>query len=119
VDAIRLRGVRIWGRHGVGAKERKVPQPFDIDLELELDLRVPQESDDLADTLDYAALHRRMVDVVTHTSFSLLERLARALLDAACEDPRVRRACVTVAKPGILGGATPAVTLTRVRTPEA
>ena len=112
---ITLRNVRTMGRHGADPGERDREQPFDIDLVLELDASAAELSDELSDTLDYAALHRRLVTVVAGTSFALLERLARALLDAVFEDERVRFAELTIAKPGILAGATPSVTVERRR----
>jgi 7,8-dihydroneopterin aldolase/epimerase/oxygenase len=114
MDRITLRGVRAHGRHGTAAAERERPQPFEIDLSLEVDLRSAQTSDDLAQTIDYAALCERLVEIVETTSYALLERLAGDLLEAVFADRRVARAAVTVAKPGILDGATPAVTLDRV-----
>ena len=69
----------------------------------------PSTSDDLDDTLDYAALHARIVTAVESTSYALLERLASDVLDAVFADHRVARAEVTIAKPGLLDGATPAV----------
>ncbi len=113
MDRVTLRGVRAFGRHGVQASERERPQPFDVDVSAEVDLRAAQASDAIADTLDYAALHARIVEIVEGTPRALIERLAGDILDALFEDRRVARARVTVAKPGILGGATPAVTLQR------
>jgi 7,8-dihydroneopterin aldolase/epimerase/oxygenase len=112
---IALRNVRALGRHGADPGERDREQPFDIDLVVELDTRVAELSDELSDTLDYAALHRRLVTIVASTSFALLERLARALIDGVFEDERVRYAQLTIAKPAILAGATPSVTLERRR----
>jgi 7,8-dihydroneopterin aldolase/epimerase/oxygenase len=113
VDRIRLSGVRAFGRHGVGAAERASAQPFDIDVVVEIDLAAAGRSDDVGDTLDYAGLHDRLVAVVTGTSHALLEKLASELLDAVFDDRRVRHAEVTVAKPSVLDGATPSVTLVR------
>jgi dihydroneopterin aldolase len=113
MDRVTLRGVRACGRHGVEASERAAEQPFDIDLSIEMDLRAAESSDALADTLDYAALHARIVEIVSTTSYALLERLAGDILQAVFADVRVARASVSVAKPGILQGATPAVTLER------
>jgi 7,8-dihydroneopterin aldolase/epimerase/oxygenase len=101
------------GRHGVAAEERRRLQPFEIELSIELDLSPAAASDDLADTLNYAELTRRVRSVVASTSFALLERLAAAVLEAVFEDRRVVAAQVTVAKPEILDGATPSVTLAR------
>jgi dihydroneopterin aldolase len=113
MDRIKLTGIRAYGRHGADPGERDRSQPFDIDVTVELDLETAQRSDDLADTLDYAALHRRLTAIVGGTSYVLLERLASDLLNAVFDDPRVVRADVTVAKPGILDGATPSVTIGR------
>jgi 7,8-dihydroneopterin aldolase/epimerase/oxygenase len=115
MDRITLRGVRVYGRHGANPGERDLTQPFDIEIVTELDLRVAQVSDDLADTLDYAALHQRIVEIVRTRSYALLERLAGDLLDAIFDDARVIRAQVTIEKPAILDGATPGVTLARER----
>lgn len=112
---IALRNVRALGRHGADPGERQHEQPFDIDLVVELGRNGVELTDELSDTLDYAALHRRLVTIVSSTSFALLERLARALLDAVFEDERVRYAMLTIAKPKILAGATPSVTLERQR----
>lgn len=115
MDWIRLDGIRAYGKHGAGAAERARAQPFDIAVSAELDLRDAAASDDLACTMDYAALHARIVRIVETTSYALLERLAADLLAAVFEDERVASAHVTIAKPGILDGATPSVTLSRER----
>jgi dihydroneopterin aldolase len=110
-DTIELRGIRVFGRHGANPGEQDVPQPFDIDVTLELDLRAARASDVLADTLDYGALHAAIVAIVRGRSHQLLERLGQTILDALLVDPRVRTAAVRIAKPGLLAGATPAVTV--------
>jgi dihydroneopterin aldolase len=114
VDWIRIRDIRVYARHGAHAHERETPQPFDIDVALELDLREADASDDLSKTLDYAALHARIAQVVATTSHALLERLGSDLLAVIFEDNRVVRAEVTIAKPSILDGATPSITLSRL-----
>lgn len=113
MDRIVLRGVRAYGRHGARPGERETPQAFDLDVTAEIDLRAAQASDELADTLDYAELHARLVKIVSSTSHALLERLAGDLLAAVFADDRVVRAEISIAKPSILDGATPSVTLRR------
>lgn len=113
MDAITLRGVRAYGRHGANPGERERRQPIEIELTAELDLQAPQRSDDLAQTLDYAALHDRLVRIVSTTSHALLEGLGGELLDAVFADDRVVRATITLSKPRILEGATPSVSLSR------
>ncbi len=110
-DRIALRGIRAYGKHGALEGERDRAQPFDLELELELDLAAPRASDELADTLDYAAVHARVVAIVAEHSYALLERLGDEILRALLADGRVRAASVTIAKPALLAGATPSVTL--------
>jgi dihydroneopterin aldolase len=108
---LRLRDIRAHGRHGADPGERERPQPFNIDIELEVDLERARRSDQLADTVDYAAIHRRIVEIVGATSFTLLERLADEILADVMRDDRIAAATITIAKPGLLAGATPAVTI--------
>lgn len=110
-DAVELRGIRVYGRHGANPGEQDVPQAFDVDIELEIDLRDARASDALADTVDYAALHAEVVRIATATRYALLERLGDDILAAMFTDPRVSRARVSIAKPKLLAGATPVVTL--------
>ena len=44
------------GVHGVLPEEQVRPQPFEVDVELLVDLRAAGASDDLADTVDYGAV---------------------------------------------------------------
>jgi dihydroneopterin aldolase len=114
-DAIVVRGIRAYGKHGANPGERDFAQPFDLELELDVDLAAARASDRLADTLDYAALHDRVVALVRERSYVLLERLGDEILAEVMRDARVRAAALTIAKPGLLGGATPAVRVTARR----
>jgi len=114
-DRISLRNVRAYGKHGADPRERDHAQALDLDLELELDLSRARASDELSDTLDYAALHALVTRVVGQRSYLLLERLGDELLTEIMHDARVSAASVTIAKPELLAGATPSVTLHRRR----
>jgi 7,8-dihydroneopterin aldolase/epimerase/oxygenase len=99
VDRIRLVGLRARGRHGVYDAERAHGQEFVVDVELELDLTVPSETDDVADTVHYGHLADRMVAIVTGEPVRLIETLAGRLVAACLFDDRVAAASVTVHKP--------------------
>ncbi len=114
-DTIAVRGIRAYGKHGANAGERDYMQAFDIDLELEVDLHAARTSDVLTDTIDYAALHERIVGTVRDTSFALLERLGDVLLADIMRDARILAARVTIGKPELLAGATPSVRLHATR----
>ena len=115
MDRIEVRGLRAYGRHGANAGEAEIVQPLDLDLDLSIDLRAARTSDDLADTVDYDALSRRVRTTVATTSFRLLERLADAIAREIITDERIVRAAVRIAKPQLLDGATPAVTVVAER----
>ncbi len=110
-DTIELRDVRAYGRHGAGPGERECVQPFDVALRIKIDLAAARRSDALVDTLDYATLEATVLRIVASSSYALLERLGDELLDAIMADARVLAAEVTIAKPRLLSGATPAVTV--------
>jgi len=115
LGVIAVRNIQARGRHGVTAAERERDQPFTVDVWLKTKLALAARSDRLADTIDYDAVYRRVVTVVERTSYALLERIAAEILDALCEDDRVAKARVRIAKPQLLSGATPSVTLCRSR----
>ncbi len=115
MDEIVITGIRCYGRHGAYAREKDHSQEFDIALKLDVDLTLASCSDRLTDTIDYAEIHRRVVDVVAQRSFDLLERLGGAIIDVAFADQRVATAEVSIGKPGLLDGATATVTLRRSR----
>ena len=109
--AIAIRNIRASGRHGALPGERDEPQPFDLVVELDVDLSLARTRDDLADTVDYGSVHARVVALVAQRSFRLLERLGDEIVAELMGDPRVRSARVSIAKPRLLDGATPVVVL--------
>ena len=98
-DRIELRDLRVLGVHGVLAEERERAQPFSVDLDVWLDTGPAGATDDLAATVDYAALAALAHDVVAKESFALLEALADAVARSVLgHDDRVNAVAVTVRK---------------------
>jgi len=81
-DRLSLLGLRFEARHGVLAREKELPQPFEVDVVFHADLSAAAEHDDLGATVDYAALYGVVRDVVTGPSFDLIEGLAGAVARA-------------------------------------
>ena len=101
-DRIVLANMRFEGRHGVREWERKSAQPFELDVELALDLGPAGEADDLARTVDYGAAYARCREIVEARSFGLIEALAGAIANDLLESfPRVEEVVVRVRKPGL------------------
>jgi dihydroneopterin aldolase len=96
---IHLRGLRAVGTHGVLPEEQVRAQPFEVDLDVELDLALAAGSDDLADTADYGALAEAAARVVETERFALVERLAGRIAEVALGlDGRIEAVTVTVRK---------------------
>lgn len=115
-DRIMLRELRLECVIGVGEDERCQPQELLLDLELEVDSSLPGRTDDLADTVDYGALAKRIRSAVGNTTDYLLERLAERIAEMCLEDPRVRATHITLTKPAAIKAARGAgVRIYRVR----
>ncbi|BBG05170.1 MULTISPECIES: dihydroneopterin aldolase [Pseudonocardia] len=99
-DRIELRGLRVYGRHGVFEHERRDGQEFVVDLVVHADLAAAAASDDLADTLDYGALAQLAAAVVGGPPRNLIESVAGAVADSVLDsDERIRAIEVTLHKP--------------------
>jgi 7,8-dihydroneopterin aldolase/epimerase/oxygenase len=98
-DRIALRGLRVHGRHGVFAHERRDGQEFVIDAELEVSTTPAATSDDVDDTVDYGALASRLAAIVAGEPVNLIETLAARLAATCLDDARVSAATITVHKP--------------------
>ncbi|HLH27572.1 MAG TPA: dihydroneopterin aldolase [Acidimicrobiales bacterium] len=99
-DRIEVRGLRVGGVHGVLPEERERPQPFEVDLELAVDLEPAGASDRLEDTVDYGRVVEAAASVVAGGPAralleSLAEAVARSVLDV---DLRIAEVAVAVRK---------------------
>ena len=100
MDKIFLRGMRFMACHGVLPHEREISQPFEVDVELGLDLRAAGETDDLAATVNYAAVYDVVSTVLTVTRKYLIEALAEEIAEDLLRDfGMLRWVRVTVHKP--------------------
>jgi dihydroneopterin aldolase len=98
MDRILIPGLRESGVHGVLPEERLQAQPFEVNLELHVDLAKAGASDDLADTVDYGAVCDAVSKVVSSESYHLIERLAQRIAEVCTVDPRVVGVVVEVRK---------------------
>lgn len=111
-------GLEVFGRHGVLPEETRLGQRFAVDVDASMRTCPGIVSDDIADTLDYAALAARVDQIVAGEPSKLLEHLAGRIADAVLADERVAAVTVTVHKPHVAlpqQVAETRVQLTRVR----
>ncbi|EWT03581.1 2-amino-4-hydroxy-6-hydroxymethyldihydropteridine pyrophosphokinase [Intrasporangium oryzae NRRL B-24470] len=98
-DRIVLQGVSARGTHGVLDFEKRDGQTFVVDVTMTLDLAPAGRSDDLARTVNYAAVADAVVARISGPSFDLIERLAEVIADDVLTHDRVDAVEVVVHKP--------------------
>ncbi|MEO1060227.1 MAG: 2-amino-4-hydroxy-6-hydroxymethyldihydropteridine diphosphokinase [Actinomycetota bacterium] len=98
VDRIELAGIRAVGTIGVLPEEQARPQPFEIDLVLEVDAREAGRTDDLDRSVDYGVAIALAVKVVEREETLLLERVATRIAEEILGLARVDAVEVVVRK---------------------
>jgi 7,8-dihydroneopterin aldolase/epimerase/oxygenase len=113
---ITLEGMDFYSFHGHFQEEQTIGTHFTVDLSVEVDTDLPEESDRLADTLDYQALYM-VVKAEMEKDSKLLERVARRIIDAVyLKFPLVNFVNLTVSKLNPpLGGKMSSVSVTLER----
>jgi 7,8-dihydroneopterin aldolase/epimerase/oxygenase len=90
-----LSGIRAEGHHGARPGEKDDPQPFVVDLDLEVDVG----RDDIDATADYRGISEAVRGVIQDRSFDLIESMAAAIADECLASDPIVRATVVVHKP--------------------
>jgi dihydroneopterin aldolase len=99
-DEVFLEGLRFYAYHGVNPEEKAQGQRFTVDVALRTDLRPAGETDDLARTVSYSAIYKRVKAVVEGLPRDLIEAVAEEIARVIlAEFPPVRTVTVTVRKP--------------------
>lgn len=99
MDTIVLRGLTVFGRHGVFDHERRDGQDFVVDLVLSVPLDAAAASDDVADTVHYGELADAVAAVVAGEPVNLIETLADRVARVVLGDERIAAVEVTIHKP--------------------
>lgn len=106
MDTIRIRNLKFNAFLGVFDWEQQAPRPVSVTAELRTDLKKAGESDNLADTVDYAALSRKIIGKcgtkqATPKRYALIERMAEDIASIALDfDKRITSVRIIVSKPG-------------------
>lgn len=79
MDKIRIEGISVNALIGTLPHERCRRQNLLIDIEIGLDLKPAAVSDDLFKSVDYSEIEKRTLEIVSGSSFYLLEALAGAI----------------------------------------
>lgn len=105
MDIIFLRGLQIETVIGIYDWERTIRQTVILDLEMAWDIRKAAASDDIADTLDYKAVSKRVISFVEESGFFLVETLAEKITQIIITEFEVPWVRLTLNKKGAIRGA--------------
>ena len=101
-DEVFLESVRFYAYHGVNPEEREQGQRFTVDIRLATDLRAAGVADDLAQTVNYSAVYKRVKAIVEGPSRNLIEAVAEDIASALLVDfPDATAVTVIVRKPEV------------------
>ena len=93
-----LRGLEFYAHHGVPAEERVIGHRYSVDLEIDVEGDT-DTTDDIAQTVDYAAAAQAVLRVSQGHRWRTVERLARAIGEQLMkEHVCIRRLTITLVK---------------------
>ena len=101
-DRIFLHGLAVECVIGFIDWERRVKQTVVLDIELPVDCRRASLTDEVADTLDYKKVAKRVLAFVAASEFKLVETLAHRVALLVLEEFAVEWVRVVLNKPGAI-----------------
>src|SRR5690606_20795067 len=105
MDKVFIEGLEIDALIGIYDWERRIRQTLVFDLEMVFDNRKPAATDDIADTLNYKAVSKRLIEYVSASEFGLVETLAERCAAIVLEEFDVAQVRLKLSKPGAVRGA--------------
>jgi dihydroneopterin aldolase len=105
MDKIFLDELKVDTVIGIWEWERRIRQTVVIDLEMSADIARAAATDDVADTLNYKSVAKRIQSFVAESSFQLVETLAERIAAIIREEFEVAWVKVRVNKPGAIRGS--------------
>ena len=104
-DKVFIEGLEIDALIGIYDWERRIRQTLVFDIEMAFDNRVPAATDDIALTLNYKDVSKRLVEYVGQSGFGLVETLAERCAAIILDEFGVARVRLKLSKPGAVRGA--------------
>ena len=81
-----LQGIQFSGHCGVSLDERSKPQPILVDIEVDCANDKSTETDRIQDTIDYAEIVNRVIEIGTQYHFCLVEALAERITQSLLDE---------------------------------
>ena len=104
-DKVFIEGLEIETLIGIYDWERRIRQTLVFDIEMAFDNRIPAASDDIALTLNYKDVSKRLIDYVGQSGFGLVETLAERCAEIILSEFNVSQVRLKLSKPGAVRGA--------------
>ena len=100
MDEIYIKGLKIFAYHGVNPEETENGQEFELDITMYTDLSLARQSDDLEDTINYAAARKIINSAMTERPYKLIERAAEVVANSLLNGfDKLLKVEVTLKKP--------------------
>jgi dihydroneopterin aldolase len=104
-DKVFIEGLEIDTLIGIYDWERRIRQTLVFDIEMAFDNRIPAASDDIALTLNYKDVSKRLIEYVGQSGFGLVETLAERCAAIILDEFDVAHVRLKLSKPGAVRGA--------------
>jgi len=118
LDRILIEGLEVRTVIGIYDWEREIRQSVRLDMEMAWDVSRAAASDDIADTLDYKAVSKRLIAFVEASSYGLIEALAEACAHIVLDEFHVPWMRLKLSKPGAVRGSENVAVLIERGTPD-
>lgn len=104
-DLVLIEGLEVRTVIGIYDWEREIRQTVRLDIEMAWDISKAGKTDDIADTLDYKAVSKRLIEFVEGSSFGLIEKLAESCVAILLQEFQVPWVRLKMSKPGAVRGS--------------
>jgi dihydroneopterin aldolase len=104
-DRIFLRGLSVECIIGFIDWERQIKQSVVIDLEIPVDCSQAALTDDVADTVDYKSVSKRVIAFVEASQYKLVETLGHRIAMLILEEFALKWVRISINKPGAIRGS--------------
>ena len=104
-DIVFIEDLRIQTVIGIFDWEREITQTVSLDLQMAFDIDRAGKSDNIADTLDYKAVSKRLIQFVEASEFQLVEALAEHCASIVLGEFPVSWLKLKLSKPGAVRGS--------------
>lgn len=104
MDIIFIEALRAETWIGIYPREKAMPQTVLLDIQMGVSTAPAGASDDIRDTIDYAAVSNRLRAELAERHFNLLEKLAEFAADLILKEFAAQWVRISAAKLGMLKG---------------